>query len=1414
MPDHAWEQDEAAIPEDLPADPVASHDPARARLFETQESADADRTPRAVPAPRVEAIHTTDTTPSTDPPPYYVSWRTRVTHSWGYRLIRKIAQGGVGEVWEAWQESLGRHVAIKRLRQQPAAGRTAVPDAVGSGEVFFRQEALTTASLDHPNIVPVYDLGIGEDGQPMLAMKLVHGQPWDKLLESTLNGSDQWDYLRSHLPILIDVAQAVNFAHSRGILHRDIKPSQVMVGDYGEVLLMDWGLAIVYDSGKAERHGLTVQESGLGATRESASSPSGTVAFMAPEQTRPTAADLGPWTDVYLLGATLYFILTGTPPHNAKDSRGAFEQARSGHVQPPDMRAPNRMIPKDLADLCRDAMTADPAARIPTADVFIHRLQDCLTGASKQREALRLVAKVRDRLEVPSPDYKDFAGCVNLLTRAETLWSEHPDIRTLRHQVLAGYAESALANKDLVLARMEAERLEPSDDRVRLLDEIDSRERQQKRIRVQRSILMAATFLLLVLVSYLAALASRDARAARSAQRQAESAMSEAVRERARADDRAAAALYVHYLSNIRFAQFCLAQGRLDAARQYLLDTPAELRHWEWGHLMGQSHLRLLTLEGHKATLHGCEFSPDGSMALTASGDKTARVWDTSSGRELAVLAGHLGLLESARFSPGGTQIATASNDGTIKLWSAPDWRETRTLEGHTRGVIDARFLADGTQLLSCAHDGGVRLWDLRTSGSLVLVSGREGDLHGAAPDPAGARFVTAGEDKTARIVDIKTGAELTVMRGHLGRVLSAEFSPSGALVATGSEDKTIRLWSAGTGQERAVLRGHRGAVATVEFGPREQRLVSASADGSAAIWDIFTGRQLVTLGDRATQIESATFVPQGARVLTASLDGTAALWSSGPEGEFATLELASRSPEDAEYSADGSLYVVRMHGGPAEVWRSEEARSHGTIPEAEGTANLAALSPDGRWIAAARERAMAVLLDAQTLKEGGTFVVVYPEDARVESLAFAADRTHLIAGLADGTGVVWSMDTTREEGRLAGMKGRGPLRLVGAHPLNVIAGHTGSDMAIVWSAMDGAEQYRITLPGERLSQVAFSPNATALAVATDSGMVAAYSASDGRELAKFRQPGGETAWIVFSPDEQHLLTAGGDGVARLWNIHSGQEVHAFSGHAGGIAHAAFSPDGARLVTGSRDQTARLWDAVTGRELLTLEGQHGEILHADFRPDSHQIATLSSDGTAKLWNAVPWVESELPGDPALGWESRLELWHRQNAALASSEEDVAAARKAEGGSAVSVAETYRQCLPDILGGAEGPLTLEQQASIAEGTPVRVLGLLPQLHEGKTLFLVGDKAQLGTWVPNTVAMRYVRESPCGHVWEVELTWEKMLFKFTYGRPGDGWEHTQEWPGDPNRELPSDKAALFRTPEGGLVLVGEFSIRPGG
>jgi len=451
----------------------------------------------------------------------------------GYRLLNRVGQGGMGEVWAALQATLARPVAVKRLLPsrltQPAG---AVAESISE----FQLEAMVAGRLEHPNILPIHDLGADERGLPLIAMKLVEGTTWNSMTSADYVAMPPQEFLAKHLPILLAVANAVAFAHDRGVIHRDLKPAQVMVGAFGEVLLMDWGLAIAWkDTAQSNVPRLALP------MPEFASSPAGTPALMAPEQTEQSAKRVGPHTDVFLLGGTLYYLLTGTYPYQAPTALAALIKATDIEQERPEARTPDRWIPKELADIAMKALAPAPAQRYPDTASFRQAVADWMTGAAQRRKAQALIEQAAKDLEASPSTYGEFDRILHALDRARTLWSDAPEGPELMLRTREGYALLALAANDLTLARAQAAAIDDDARRKPLSASIEAvaavvRQREAQRRWAIRGVVGLLLALLISAAAFTYSL-NQSRLEAVEARREAEAAKGDSDRQRDKAEE-------------------------------------------------------------------------------------------------------------------------------------------------------------------------------------------------------------------------------------------------------------------------------------------------------------------------------------------------------------------------------------------------------------------------------------------------------------------------------------------------------------------------------------------------------------------------------------------------------------------------------------------------------------------------------------------------------------------------------------------------------------------------------------------------------------------------------------------------------------------------------------------------------------
>ena len=299
-----------------------------------------------------------------------------------YLDLGYLTAGGMGELRRVWDRRLGRPV-VRKILADPFSRRA---------WERFANEARLTARLEHPGIVPVYDFGILPDGRPWFAMKQVEGRTFTEVIAAVHSGQG-WS-LRRAIDALRRVCEAVAFAHSRGVIHRDLKPDNIMVGAFGQVYVMDWGIARLPESPELASRELEDIGAGSGQTR--AGAVLGTPLYMAPEQARGEVDRHGPASDVYALGAVLWHLLVGRPPYLS--SADVLHILRKNPTPPAPQHATDRALPEELCRLTRAAMRADPAARPANAAAFAVEIESWLDGSRRRAEAMLLVEQARDLL--------------------------------------------------------------------------------------------------------------------------------------------------------------------------------------------------------------------------------------------------------------------------------------------------------------------------------------------------------------------------------------------------------------------------------------------------------------------------------------------------------------------------------------------------------------------------------------------------------------------------------------------------------------------------------------------------------------------------------------------------------------------------------------------------------------------------------------------------------------------------------------------------------------------------------------------------------------------------------------------------------------------------------------------------------
>jgi WD40 repeat protein len=644
---------------------------------------------------------------------------------------------------------------------------------------------------------------------------------------------------------------------------------------------------------------------------------------------------------------------------------------------------------------------------------------------------------------------------------------------------------------------------------------------------------------------------------------------------------------------------------------------------------------QLMQLTGHLAYVRSAIFSSDGQRVVTASADQTARVWDATTGKELAMLYGHQAPVWVAVFSPDGQRVLTTSMDHTAWLWDVRTGQTLVRFTRHVEPIYSAAFSPDGQLVVTASPDGAPRVWDAMTGKELVQLVGHEKATY-VVFSPNGERILTACSDQNARIWDVTTGKQLVQLTGHQGPVGSAIFSPDGQRVVTASDDKTARIWDVTTGQELFRLTGHEGGVGFAGFSSDDRHILTVSTDHSARVWNAKTGRELVRLVGHENSLWSAAFSPDGKRVVTASKDWTARVWNTTTGQEVSCFKGHDRGLCFAVFSPDWQHLLTWTEDDSIprdktpRLWDFATGKDLGHLRGHEARVTSAVFSPDGQRIVTTSEDHTARVWDATTAKELAR--LVGHEDVVRSARFFSSDGRLVSTSSSDATMRIWDSGTGKE---LSCFGGHGLLCAPSVHfspdGQRVIIESHSRGMAQVVKLMDttGHELARL----EHATFCAFSLDGQRVLMALDDlddHTVRVWDVNTGNELARLIGHEWPVSSATFGPDGQRIVTESSmDVTARVWDTASGKMLFTLRGHSYDASlvmnrfSPTFSPDGRCIMTASDDGTAWLWDATTGMKLAGIRGHEGSVSSATFSPDGQHVATNDNE-TVRVWD-VRWL---------------------------------------------------------------------------------------------------------------------------------------------------------------------------------------------
>jgi WD40 repeat protein len=348
--------------------------------------------------------------------------------------------------------------------------------------------------------------------------------------------------------------------------------------------------------------------------------------------------------------------------------------------------------------------------------------------------------------------------------------------------------------------------------------------------------------------------------------------------------------------------------------------------------------LSAVTLRGHGLNVKTARFSPDGRSILSASIDKTLKLWDRKTGQLQRTFSGHAAYAESGRFSPDGKRMVSSSSDQTCKVWNVATGEEILTFTGHSSHVHSACFSPDGKRIVSGGGNAGkpgqIKVWDAQSGEEGLTMDGHSNRVWSVAFHPDGQLIVSGSEDRTVKIWNAQTSQLIRTLEGHSGTVNDVVFSSDGKRILSASADRTIMLWDAESGQLIRTFEGHTEIVGSVAFSLDARRLASGGDDGTVKIWDVNTGREILSLSGHEGPVSDVDFCPDGQQLVSGSSDKTIKLWDLGSAPEPATANTFPSSLQQGliayypfngnaqDESGNGNHGVI--HGATASIDRFE----------------------------------------------------------------------------------------------------------------------------------------------------------------------------------------------------------------------------------------------------------------------------------------------------------------------------------------------------------------------------------------------------------------------------------------------------------------------------------------------------------
>lgn len=1124
-----------------------------------------------------------------------------------YALMDTLGTGGMGEVYRCSDPALGRDLAIKvmkaTLREYPEIERR------------FLREARITGSLQHPSIVAVHNLGRLADGRLHYTMRLVRGRTFADILKEEAGMPERLPYL---LNIFEKICQAMAYAHSKRVIHRDLKPHNVMVGHFGEVQVMDWGLAKLLTPDNALDTDEKIDAAGTRILGESTDTPVdltrigsglGTPAYMPPEQA------LGEWdavderADVFALGSILCEILTGEAAYSGTDGNEVYRRARRGDVAEALDRLEKCGADTALVALCRECLNPKSNGRPRNAAAVEKHVADYQVEV---RERLRRAELEQTEVQVKTREERKrrrltmtLAVVVLLVVTGSVFWWQH--------------MKSTVETQKAVQEVREKEALRRQDD-------------LQRDLRLNRyvaDIQQAAQFWQNGEISQ----CYDFMRTQRWTEDRDDPCGFEWLYLRRWCD--CPSRVFEGHTADVRCVRFH-PNGTLLAS----CSGDQTIRFWD-----SEKHTPRGMLSGHRRTVSAIAFSPDGGLLASASHDGSVRLWNVAERRQLAILIEGAGYIESVEFSHRGDLLAIVRENGSnVRLWDLKSRQVRHSWISGGNAINSLAFAPDGCTLALGYANGTVKIRD--------VSSGKEKDrflvnhpVHTLAFACGWPLLAAGGSDGVVTLWDVETRENIGKFTGHSGSVNSLAFSPDNQTLLSAGEDGTIRSWDTATQRPRAIFRARNQPFPSVAFHPGGRVFAAASVDHTVCLWYPPAAEKASSLQTTVVPSGPIRFSSDGKWLAVAGRDQTVRLLDSTTRRVRRTLRGWRGEWQDLTISSDGKYLAATCSDHRVYVWETSSEKLTHRLHIPRDRATCVAFSPNGKWLATGGADHRIAIWEMPT---GQLRTTLDTHRSSIMGMAFHPENDLLATVSRDRNIKLWSVPGFQElrqfeqDEELLGVSfgPEGRTLLVNGEFTGVSSQPFSKDRALL-----GSKGFTGPAPF-----MAVSSHTERLAV-SDLGSIRVYDLP--MRMERFHldlRASGGNRYVALSPDGTTLILNQREGPLQWWDLNDHQireteEEYPFSIHS-----LAFSAGGQTLIMGTALEAAtrirtrvflgdfsigvndrlpskalgdlvRFWSMPTKKPLQVLSHVPTFVSQrlVAMSPDGRTLGTGADDGSVSLW---------------------------------------------------------------------------------------------------------------------------------------------------------------------------------------------------